>query len=741
MSEEVPGVTARMKWFSSTLVALALSTAAPLAPMAPQELENELAGATSPYLRSAADQPVAWQEWGPDAFALARELDRPIWLDIGAIWCHWCHVMDRESYENPELAALINAGFVPIKVDRDERPDIDSRYQLAHQALTGRSGGWPLTMFLTADGTPFAGGTYFPPEQRGETLGVREFATRIGGGYRDRQGEIGEVTAAVMEWIRPVARMTNASGTLTPAVPRAITADVRAAFDPLHGGFGAQPGTKFPKGEAIRLALARGVLDGDPEMVRSALQTLKAYARSGLRDHLLGGFFRYSTNRELTVPHFEKMDYVQAALLQAYLDAYRLTGEVVYAEVARDIMRYVDATMSDPEGGGFYPHQDADLSLDDDGSYFTWSVTQLEAVVTPEEARVLAPHFGVESRGEMREHPDQNVLRVAATPEEIAAETGLSVEEVEERIRSGTRTMRAARLAQEAPFVEKTKYTSRNAMLIVAYLDAWETLGDEHARDFALRTLDLVLETNVQDDWTVHHAHDEGESPVEGTMEDYAFLADALVDAWQVSGRDRYLRAAAGIMDRAEALFRDEEDGGFFDRPPDRQALGLLAERRKDFNDAPLPGTNAVAARVLEKLYLVTSDARWQELAEETLAAFAGTAQASGTFGGSYALAAEMHLNKPPQTVVIGPAGNPLTGELARAAWTTYRPGRIVASYDPGVVALDSLPEAVAGAARVFEGDPVPRAYVCVGRTCAPPTSSPEEVARLVRDFGRDGIR
>lgn len=706
-----------------------------------QKFRNELAGAKSPYLRSAAEQPVAWQQWGEDAFALARELDRPIWLDIGAIWCHWCHVMDRESYENADIAALINQSFVPIKVDRDERPDIDSRYQAAHAALNGRGGGWPLTMFLTPTGEPFAGGTYFPPDGRAGQPGLRQVAPQIANAYATQRGSVEDVANRVRSHLAALGRGVGADGVLGQDIVDSIVQDVADRFDPEHGGFGTSNGPKFPGGSAIRLALARAFLTGDDDLKRSALHTLDAYARSGMRDHVNGGFFRYSTDRALTVPHFEKMDYVQSALLQAYLDAYRLTGDSRFAGVARDIMRYVNGTLSDRQRGGFYAHQDADISLDDDGSYYTWSLAQLEAALPAEELEALRTYYEVEESGEMREDPSQNVLRIAHSVADVAEALGIPVEEADRRIRQGTQRLEAARAEQKEPFIEETKFTDRNAAMIVAYLDAYETLGDAAVRDFALKTLDLLLESAVTADGTVLHATAGNDSYVDGFMADYAALADALLDAYQVTGQARYLRTAERVMDRAVELFWDEENGGFFDRAADPNAPALLADRAREYTDSPLPGDNAVAAVALEKLYLLTSGDRWRELAEKTLAAFAGAAREQGTFVGTYALAADAHLNKPPQTVIIGPAADSRTTALAEAAWRTFRPGRMVASYDPTRVALDSLPPAVAGAARVFGSDPTPRAYVCVGETCAPPTTEPAQVAELVRDYGRVGER
>ncbi len=713
----------------------------PLSHAAQGGLQNRLAGAASPYLRSAAAQPVAWQQWGPDAFQLAKALDRPIWLDIGAIWCHWCHVMDRESYENTAIAALINANFVPVKVDRDERPDIDSRYQLAHQVINGRGGGWPLTMFLTRDGEPFAGGTYFPPDARGGMPGIRQVAPAVASAYRDQRDQVAGFGSRVRQILADFRSNAGSAGTLTPDLPLGLAKSVSAEFDSVYGGFGRDEGPKFPGDIAIRLVLAQGLLTGDRGLQDVALRTLQAYARSGMRDHVNGGFYRYSVNRRLTVPHFEKMDYVQSGLLRAYLDAYRLTGDAAYVEVARDIMRYVNSTLSDRRRGGFYAHQDADTSLDDDGAYYTWSVAQLREAVPAPAAAALRLYYDIEARGEMESHPGQNVVRIARAPAEVAKLLGIPAAEVGRRIRQGTARLLAARVTHQAPLVEETKFTDRSGMMVAAYLDAYESLGDTAARDFALRTLDFLLDHAVGPDGTVQHATSGERSYVEGLMGDYAGLADALLDGFQVSGNARYLRTAERILNRALELFWDQDGAGFYDRPHEPGAQGLLTHRAKEFTDTPLPGDNAVAAGALLKLYLLTSEDRWRALADETLTSFAGAATSRASFAATYAMATEAHLHKPPQTVVIGPRRDPRSAELASAAWRAYRPGRVVAIYDPTTVVLDSLPEAVAGAARVFRGDPTPRAYVCVGETCAPPTTDPAAVTDLVRTYGLPEVR
>ena len=704
-----------------------------------RSLRNNLAGSKSPYLRGAATQPVAWQPWGPEAFALARQLDRPVWLDIGAVWCHWCHVMDRESYENAEIAGLINQSFVPIKVDRDERPDIDARYQAANQALNGQGGGWPLTVFATSDGEPFASGTYFPPETRARMPGLRDIVPQVAQAYRERRNEVTELGRKVRDRLAAEHRASTAGVVSADLVSR-VTQGIAAAFDPGYGGLGQSEGPKFPDAEAIRLAIDQAFLTGDQSLRTKALATLDAYARSGMRDHVAGGFFRYSTNRALTVPHFEKMDYVQSALLQTYLAAFRLTREIRYADVARDIMRYVNSTLSDHAHGGFYAHQDADVSLDDDGTYYTWSLAQVTAATRPELAQPLSLYYGIEPAGEMKDG-GQNVPRIVHTIPVVAKALHIAEADAARRIQDGTQALEAARRMTHAPFVEQTKFTDRNSMMILAYLDAFETLGDEHARDVALQTTDLLLATAVAPDGRVWHATAGTRSYVEGLLPDYVMLSDALIEAFTVTGSRAYLLAAKRLMHRADDLLWDAQAGGFFDRPAGNSAVGLLAERTKPFTDTPLPGGNGVAARALDRLYLLTNEEEWRVLADNTLSAFAGAAADSGSSAATYAMAAATHVPKPPRIVVIGSRADERTRRLADAAWRTFRPGRTVTIHDPATASVDSLPPAVAGAARVFARDGTPRAYICIGETCAPPTTSSGPLAALVRDYGRNGVR
>ena len=367
---------------------------------------NELAKAASAYLRSAAHQPVLWREWNGAAFAQAQAEDKPILLDIGAVWCHWCHVMDRESYENAEVARVINESFIPVKVDRDERPDIDARYQVAVSALTGQ-GGWPLTAFLTPDGKPFFGGTYFPPDDRSGRPGMKRLLEAIAHNYRTHRDQIHESAAKIAEALSEVEHFKEGEEAADEQVVKAIVESIGGMFDAQNGGFGNAP--KFPHPTAIDLLLEAYLETRQEWLLTIVTTTLEHMGRGGVYDQIGGGFHRYSVDERWIVPHFEKMSYDNAGLLGNYLRAYQMTGNTFFREIALGILGFLENVLSHPEAG-FYASQDADINLDDDGDYFTWTLEELNAVLDGPEARVAALYYHIDAQGEMHHNPAKNVL-------------------------------------------------------------------------------------------------------------------------------------------------------------------------------------------------------------------------------------------------------------------------------------------------------------------------------------------
>ncbi len=572
---------------------------------APSKTGNQLEHAASSYLRSARHQPVRWHAWGEAAFALAQAEDKPILLDIGAVWCHWCHVMDRESYEDAEIAALINDLFVAVKVDRDERPDVDARYQAAVSAISGQ-GGWPLTAFLTPDGRPYFGGTYIPRDDRYGRPGMGRVLLAMAQVWRERRDEALETAGSVMAAIEHNESFSGGNGALSLALVDKIANAIVAQFDPRNGGFGTQP--KFPHPAALDLLLEMANNRGNERAREAFTITLEKMARGGVYDQLAGGFHRYSVDERWVVPHFEKMIYDNTELLRNYVHGYQSFVREDFLLIAREIVAWLDATMTDRERGGFYGSQDADVGLDDDGDYFTWTLDEAREVLSGEELEFAAKYWDIGELGDMHHNPAKNVLHVNQTLTELAAQTGASPNpspganiDSLRRLRDSARAkLLAARAQRTAPYLDRTLYTSWNAMAVTAYLEAAQVLRDSEVREFALLTLSRLLDEAWGGRTTLKHviAYPDGLSPREsapGTLDDYAFTVNACIDGWLASGEMKFYRAAVKLADAMIEQFHDASAGGFFDTSaplndePAEIPLGALTARRKPLQDAPTP--------------------------------------------------------------------------------------------------------------------------------------------------------
>ncbi|HXZ28531.1 MAG TPA: thioredoxin domain-containing protein, partial [Terriglobales bacterium] len=607
-------------------------------------MSNALERAASAYLRSAMHQPIRWHEWGDEAFAAARRDNKPILLDIGARWCHWCHVMDRESYESDEVAAIINQRFVAIKVDRDERPDIDARYQAAVSALSGQ-GGWPLTAFLTPEGKPFYGGTYFPPEDHWGRPGFKRVLLAIAEAFEKKHGEVLQSADAVLSAIAQAETFAGRAADFSPHVIGKILDTAERMFDPQNGGFGNAP--KFPHPAVMELALDRYAATQEPELRTLVTTTLEKMARGGVYDQLAGGFHRYSVDERWVVPHFEKMSYDNSELLKNYVHGFQATGEGFFAEVARDILRWMDAVLSDRAHGGFFASQDADVSLEDDGDYFTWTLEEARAVLSEDEAAAAALHYDIGEIGEMHHNPAKNVLYQRAGLEEISTRSGMPLERVRALLDSAKKKLLAARLQRPTPYVDKTVYVSWNALSVSAYLAAARALRLDDARHFALRSLDRLLAEGWDTERGLRHviAYSDAAAarPSTGLLDEYAYLALACLDAYEATAVLSYFKFARRIADQMVERFYDAAAGGFFDAPQPAAGdspLGALAARRKPFQDSPTPAGNPSAAIALLRLFSYTNHAPYREKAEQTLKVFAGLAGEFGIFAGSYGMAA-----------------------------------------------------------------------------------------------------
>ena len=703
----------------------------------PASPANQLEHSASSYLRSARHQPVQWHPWGEAAFALAQAEDKPILLDIGAVWCHWCHVMDGESYEDPEVARFINEHFVAVKVDRDERPDVDARYQSAVSSISGQ-GGWPLTAFLTPDGRPYFGTTYIPRDERYGRPGIGRVLAAMAQVWRERREEALETAASVMAAIEHNESFSSRGAELTHALVDKIANSIVGQFDPRNGGFGSQP--KFPHPAALDLLLQVSVDRGNEQARKAFTVTLEKMAAGGVYDQLAGGFHRYSVDERWVVPHFEKMLYDNAGLLLNYVHGFQTLVSEDLLATAREIVAWLDEVMTDREQGGFYASQDADVGLEDDGDYFTWTLDEAAFVLDAAELEVAALFWDIGALGDMHHNPAKNVLHRKLTVAQIATQTDKTEEDVRALLAAARRKLLARRLERPTPFIDRTLYTGWNAMAISAYLEAARVLRISSARDFALRTLDRLLASAWDGESSLRHviAYPDSVKPAEeapGTLDDYAFTLHACVDAWLAGAEMKYYSAALKLADAMIARFYDRTAGAFYDAPIAEQGsapLGALTARRKPFQDSPTPAGNPVAAAALLRLEELSGRAPYREIAEDVLASFAGVVEHFGLYAGSYGLALERLLHDPVQVVIVGSGS--VAEQLEATAVAGYAVNKTVITIRPDQLKPGALPEALA---ETVLNVPAPAgadawALVCKDRTCQPPLRDPEALLQAL---------
>jgi uncharacterized protein len=683
-------------------------------------------------------QPVAWQEWGPEAFAKAKSEDKPILLDIGAVWCHWCHVMDRESYESAETAKIINDQFIAVKVDRDERPDVDSRYQAAVSAISGQ-GGWPLTAFLTPEGKPYFGGTYFPPADQHGRPGFQRVLLTMAEAFQKRRDEVNESAGSVMAAIEHNESFMGRAGNPGPELVAKLVDSALKQFDARSGGFGSQP--KFPHSGAIDLLLdaasrvSVGGAEGVGEAAKNAATvTLQKMSKGGIYDHLAGGFHRYSVDDRWVVPHFEKMSYDNSELLKNYVHAYQTLVEPEAARVAREMIRWIDEWLSDRESGGFYASQDADFSLEDDGDYFTWTLDEAAEALTPEEMAVASAYYDIGEIGDMHHNPAKNVLHVRGTLEGVAKANKITLDEAKARLESAKAKLYAARLKRPTPYVDKTIYVGWNGMMISAYIEAGRVLDMPEVRAFALKSLDRVLKEAWDEKAGLSHVVAYGERGgsgvrVAGVLDDYVLLGHAALDAWELTGEMRYYTAAESIMDGALKRFYDPTGGGFFDTEPAGNGevrLGALVTRRKPLQDSPTPAGNPVGAALLLRLEALNGREDYAVKALDTLETFAGIVEHFGLYAASYGLALQRMVLRAVQVCVIG--DDAAARRLEAVALARYAVNKSVIRLRKDQLA--ELPPALAETLPHLPGlkSEGSFAVVCNGKGCLPPVSTVDEL-------------
>jgi uncharacterized protein len=686
-----------------------------------------LKNSSSLYLREAAAGPIRWQPWDAASFALARRLKRPMLIDIGAVWCHWCHVMDQTTYADPKVAAMINAYFVPVKVDTDERPDIDGYYQVAAQNFS--AGGWPLTCFATPDGAPILIAGYLPPDAQ-EHRGMLWVLDRVRLAYA-KDPKLDQYAHEIAANVGAPEASSASKTTSSNELRNGILNGSRLAF----AAQGREEGASFYDFPATQTMLAHGFF-GHPEFTSVALTRLKNVAAGGVYDQLGGGFHRYSVDANWRVPHFEKMAYDQAMALKTYAQAYEATQDQEFARVAKSIIGYVDTTMLDPTTHTFYSHQDADSFAGDDGSYYTWAEDEVRHLLRGRELEVALLHFGFAD--DPGRAPDGRiVLRDAMAPDDIARKLKISADETSATLERAEDKMRAARAKRHAPQVDTTVLIDRNALMASAYIIASEALGDEHLQRVALDDLDFLDAHARVADGSFYHVLDHGKPSVAGLAADQVYMTNALLDAYQASGDRRYLDRATSLSALVFDAFRDPATGMLKNRASATPGTVLTqtSPLAQVFYDDPMPAIQASAAEAFETLAALTSEPSYATKAAQLLHPAANRiGPFAGPNNGELGLALENREDREAVVAIAGSLADSRTMELWRRALATYRPGKVVMILTTGDKDAH-LPDTLKAMYEAAAHRDAPLAFVCAGTACATPSGSADALANTIRDF------
>jgi uncharacterized protein YyaL (SSP411 family) len=685
---------------------------------------HRLANAASVYLRSAAEQSIDWYPWGTEPFALAKRLHRPILIDIGAVWCHWCHVMDEGTYSDPEVARLLSEGFVAVKVDRDENPEVDRRFQRQVNAITGE-GGWPLTAFATPEGDVFLGGTYFPPEDGMGRPGFRRVLREVARLYRDEPEKVRQNTDVVRGALARMSEGRPAHPTSNSEFLARVRNSVHDSYDPVHGGFGQAP--KFPHAGGIEFLLLDGFQGGDPRSAPRAVATLHQMVDGGIFDQVGGGFHRYSVDEGWHVPHFEKMGADNAELLAALVEVDRAEPQTRSADAIAATVRWASTVLADP-AGGFGASQDADNAPGDDGGYFTWSKPELKSILTPDELRLIVRTFGVGTDGRMPHDPDRNVLYRLMSDAELAKDLDVPEAEARRRLDQAVAKLAGARGHRPAPLVDRTLYGDINGLFLRAFARAGRAAGSAPWLVTARRAADRFLREGYSPEVGVVHRLGGAAGSGHGLLADQAGMSLGLVELAGATVEPRYVEAARSILEVIDREFRADH-GLLRDVAPrlyDGPKVGSVDEPAYPLEDTPNLAPNSAVAIALLRLSSLTGEDSWRERARPLIAAMASRLGPAGLFAGGAAFAAGA-IDVAPARVVIEGSG-PDAERLARTAERTYHPNLWVFRGAPPPPF--SLPD------ELGTGGREPRALVCFGTRCLAPVTEPLALVAAIRSGG-----
>ncbi len=720
-----------------TLLLVLFGTVSPICSVAAGETSkvrsNRLIQEKSPYLLQHAYNPVDWYPWGEEAFRLAREKKRPIFLSVGYSTCYWCHVMEREVFEDPGIADLMNRYFVNIKVDREERPDVDRIYMSALLALTG-SGGWPMSMFLTPELEPFFGRTYVPPDT------FRSLIGRIHEVWAEHPDDIAQAGRQLTELLREQTRVEAGDAQLEASVLKQGYESIRAGYDETYGGFGH--GNKFPRPVVFNFLLRYHRREAKSQALEMTLTTLERMAASGIFDHLEGGFHRYAVDRQWRVPHFEKMLYDQAQLVNSYLEAYQLTRNPLFASMARNTLDYVSRRLTHPPGG-FYSAEDAESAPDPsqpkrkrEGAFYVWTKAELDRILGPEKGAIFAHSFGVEPGGNALSDPhkvfvSQNILYRAQTREETARKFQIPQDQVDAVLRESRRLLLEVRNQRMRPLLDDKILVSWNGLMISAFARAHQVLGEAAYLAQARRAADFILEHLYRKETgRLLRRYREGEARFEGHLEDYAFLVMGLIDLYQAGSDIRDLQRSMKLMEAAVDLFYDQETGAFFDTSG--QDVSLILRTREDYDGAE-PTGNSVAVWNLLRLAEMTHQPEWKKLAGAALKHFGDRLREQPQSLPHMLAALDFHLGTPKQVVLAGDPSGAAVQALLKVVHSTYVPNKVLLFADGGN-GQEYLGRSNPAVRAMVPVDGKPTAYVCENYVCRLPTSEPEVLARLLTE-------
>ncbi len=697
---------------------------------------NRLIKEKSPYLLQHADNPVDWYPWGEEAFEKSKKEDKPIFLSIGYSTCHWCHVMEEESFTNPEIAKILNEHFISIKVDREERPDIDNIYMKAVIALTG-SGGWPLTVFLTPDKKPFFGGTYFPPEDKYGRVGLKRVLRAIAEAWRNNREKILQSSKALTEILqREMTSSSKSALSLSQETLKEAYNQYFNNFDINYGGFGEAP--KFPMGHSISFLLRYWKRTSDNKALEMAERTLTQMAKGGIYDHLGGGFHRYATDAQWKVPHFEKMLYDQAILAKAYLEAFQATEKEEYARIAKETFEYVLREMTSPEGG-FYSAEDADSPNPDnpnekqEGAYYLWNYEEIINILGKEYGQIFDYHYGIFpdgniSTGFQKEFEKKNILYISHSLEDTAKHFRKSVEETKRIIVNSKKKLLKVRLQRKKPFLDDKILVNWNGLMISSLAIGCKIFGEDRYCKAGEKAAVFILDNLFHRSGRLLHRYRDGEAAIDGNIEDYAFLALGLFDLYESTFNTRYLKEAKNLTQKMIELFWDKKEGGFFFTSYDSEKL---IAPQKEVYDGAIPSANSIAALNLIRIGKLTMNKEFENKAETLLKAFANQILQNPMGYSQLLIALDFLLGPSKEIIISGDKNASETKQMISFIYKKFIPNKVIALRPNSEEVKEIIPLIPFIKNQIpIEGKTT--AYVCENYNCKFPTNRIRDLEKLL---------